>query len=232
MIHTLAIANYRSLLSLTIPLGQLNLITGPNGSGKSNLYRALRLLAETARGGVVNALAREGGLPSTLWAGPEKLSRRMKQGEVPVQGGLRQEAVALKLGFASDDFGYAIDLGYPVPLPYPSAFQLDPEIKREAIWAGPFLRPSNTLLDRRGAMARVKDGRSWRVVAEHLSVFDSVFTQMADPERAPEAMVLRESIRNWRFYDHFRSDREAPARLAPLGTRTPVLSHRRPPAFE
>ncbi|WNL44084.1 AAA family ATPase [Dyella sp. BiH032] len=225
MIHTLAIANYRSLLSLAIPLGQLNLITGPNGSGKSNLYRALRLLAETARGGVVNALAREGGLPSTLWAGPEKLSRRMKQGEVPVQGGPRQEAVALKLGFASDDFGYAIDLGYPVPLPYPSAFQLDPEIKREAIWAGPFLRPSNTLLDRRGAMARVKDGRSWRVVAEHLSVFDSVFTQMADPERAPEAMVLRESIRNWRFYDHFRSDREAPARLAPLGTRTPVLSH-------
>lgn len=41
---------------------QLNLITGPNGSRKSNLYRALRLLAETASGGVVGALAREGGL--------------------------------------------------------------------------------------------------------------------------------------------------------------------------
>lgn len=225
MIHTLAIANYRSLLSLTIPLGQLNLITGPNGSGKSNLYRALRLLAETAHGGVVNALAREGGLSSTLWAGPGTISRRMVSGEVPVQGGGRQGPVALKLGFAGDDFGYAIDLGLPPPPDYPTAFSFDPEIKREAIWAGPFLRTSNTLLDRRGAMARVRDGRSWRVVAEHLSVFDSVFTQMADPERAPEAMMLRESIRNWRFYDHFRSDRDAPARMAPVGTRTPVLSH-------
>ena len=86
MLHTLAVANYRSINSLILPLGRLNLITGANGSGKSNLYRALRLLAETAQGGVVNALAREGGLESSFWAGPEKISRRMLKGEVPVQG--------------------------------------------------------------------------------------------------------------------------------------------------
>ena len=73
MIHTLAIANYRSLRQLVVPLGRLNLILGPNASGKSNLYRALRLLAETAQGGVVSSLAREGGLSSTLWAGPESI---------------------------------------------------------------------------------------------------------------------------------------------------------------
>ena len=77
---TLAVGNYRSLLKLNISLGQLNVVTGPNGVGKSNLYRALRLLAETAQGGVVTALAREGGLASTLWAGPENLSRRMRSG--------------------------------------------------------------------------------------------------------------------------------------------------------
>ncbi|RDS79655.1 ATP-binding protein [Dyella monticola] len=223
MLNTLAIANYRSLRSITLPLGQLNLITGANGSGKSNLYRALRLLAETAHGGVVNALAREGGLPSTLWAGPEHITRRMRQGEVPIQGGPRQEPVALKLGFAGEDFGYAIDLGFPSPPG--GAFALDPEIKCEAIWSGPFLRASNVLVDRRGAMARIKVGRSWRVVAEHLNAFESVFTQMADPERAPEVMTMRESIRAWRFYDHFRSDAAAPARLTQLGTRTPVLNH-------
>ena len=65
MITTLAVDNYRSLFEMVIPLGRLNVITGANGSGKSNLYRALRLLAETAQGGVVNALAREGGLEST-----------------------------------------------------------------------------------------------------------------------------------------------------------------------
>lgn len=225
MLTTLAIANYRSLRSLTLPLGRLNLITGANGSGKSNLYRALRLLAETAHGGVVNALAREGGLSSTLWAGPERISRRMLQGEIPVQGGPRQESVALKLGFAGDDFGYAIDLGFPSPPDAPTAFNLDPEIKREAIWAGPFLRSSNVLVDRHGALAKIKEGRNWRVVAKHLSTFESMFTQLADPERAPEILTMREAIRGWRFYDHFRSDRDAPARLAQLGTRTPVLSH-------
>ena len=78
MIETLAVANYRSLRELIAPLGRLNLITGPNASGKSNLYRALRLLAETAQGGVIAALAREGGLGSTLWAGAETISRGMR----------------------------------------------------------------------------------------------------------------------------------------------------------
>jgi len=53
MLQTLAVENYRSLRSIVIPLGQLNVIQGANGSGKSNLYKALRLLADTATGGVV-----------------------------------------------------------------------------------------------------------------------------------------------------------------------------------
>jgi predicted ATPase len=220
---TLAIANYRSLHHLVLPLTTLNVVTGANGSGKSNLYRALRLLAETAQGGVVQALAREGGLQSALWAGPETLSRRMRAGEVAVQGGPRQATVSLRLGFASDEFGYAIDLGLPTPST--SAFAQDPEIKRECIWAGAFLRPSNLLVDRRASMVRVRDGRDWRVLETHLSAFESVFDQIADPERAPEVMRLREVVRAWRFYDHFRTDADAPARQARLGTRSPVLSH-------
>ncbi|HEU4669625.1 MAG TPA: AAA family ATPase [Dyella sp.] len=223
MLGTLAIAHYRSLRSLVLPLGALTLVTGANGSGKSNLYRALRLLADTAQGRVVNALAREGGLGSTLWAGPEEITRAMRRGEVPVQGGPRREPVALRMGFAGDDFGYAIDLGLPEPSS--SRFASDPQIKTEAIWAGPFLRPANLLVSRRGALARVREGRNWRVLADDLSAFESLFTQVADPERAPEVLRLRETVRGWRFYDHFRSDAEAPARWPQLGTRTPVLSH-------
>lgn len=115
MLKTLAIANYRSLLELTIPLGRLNVITGANACGKSNLYKALRLLAETAKGGVVNALAKEGGLNSTFWAGPEKMSRSMQTGQVPVQGTVRQKRVRLRLGFATEDYGYSIALGLPAP---------------------------------------------------------------------------------------------------------------------
>jgi predicted ATPase len=38
-------------------------------------------------------------------------------------------------------------------------------------------------------------------------------------------LTLRESIRAWRFYDHFRTDLDAPARSAQIGTRTPVLGN-------
>ncbi|MFV9984239.1 MAG: hypothetical protein AB8V03_00020 [Francisella endosymbiont of Hyalomma asiaticum] len=43
-------------------------------------------------------------------------------------------------------------------------------------------------------------------------------------DKTQEIIQLREKIRGWRFYDYFRSDKDAPARLPQLGTHTPVLS--------
>src|SRR5213078_4547908 len=134
MLSTLAISNYRSLRNLVLPIQRLNLITGANGSGKSNVYRALRLLADVAQGRVVSSIAREGGLQSTLWAGPETIARSVRQGEFPVQGTPRRGPVCLRLGFAGDEYNYAIDMG--LPKPGASAFSLDPQIKRECIWHG------------------------------------------------------------------------------------------------
>jgi len=226
MIKTLAIGNYRSLLSLVIPFDNLNLITGENASGKSNLYKALRLLAETAQGNVINSLAHEGGLNSTFWAGPEKISDAMRSGQVAVQGGPKQKLSRLRLGFAGEDFSYSISLGYPVPgYAGTSAFALDPEIKKECIWAGNAYRPASSLVDREGSVIKVRDKRQWQVIAQHASSFESIFSHATDPEKAPEIITLKEQIKGWRFYDHFRSDAEAPSRLPQLGTRTPVLHH-------
>ncbi|CAI8736885.1 putative ATPase [Pseudomonas sp. IT-196MI5] len=223
MLKTLAVANYRSINKLVIPLGRLNLITGPNGSGKSNLYRALRLLAETAQGGVVNALAREGGLNSTFWAGPETITRRMQNGEVPIEASVRRGVKRLRLGFAGDDFSYSIALGLPEPSQ--STFSLDPEIKKECIWSGPLYRPASLLVDRDGPMIRARVGRGWEVLAQHTPIFDSLFDQVGSFRTSPEVLQMREFIRRWRFYDHFRSDADAPVRQPQLGTRTPVLHH-------
>ena len=224
MLQTLAIANYRSLRSLITPLGRLNVITGANGSGKSNLYRALRLLANTSQGGVIASLAREGGLNSTLWAGPEEITRAMRKGTARIEGGPRKDVVSLRLGFASDELSYAIDLGFPTA--NSPSFGLDPAIKRECIWAGERFRPASLLADRRGPVVRVRTREGdWDVLRQDLATFDSMLMQVADANRAPEVLTLRERMRLWRFYDHFRVDADSPARQPQLGTQTPVLAH-------
>lgn len=228
VLRTIAIQGYRSLRDVRLTLGRLTVVTGANGTGKSSLYRSLRLLADTAQGQVVASLAREGGLASTLWAGPETISRAVRMGEHPVQGTARKSPVSLLLGFSSDDFSYLVDLGLP-QRNEASAFNADPEIKRELVWSGETMRPASLLVKRvrQSVLLRSGSGRGseWEEAASGVRSYDSVLTELVDPRRAPELVALREQIRGWRFYDQFRTDAEAPARQPQIGTRTPVLDH-------
>ncbi len=159
-----------------------------------------------------------------MWAGPENLSRDMRAGRVPIEGTIRKQPVRLKLGFAGDDFGYCITMGLPPPSKE-SAFALDPEIKRECIWSGPVCKPDRILVDRSGPLVRARTEKGWQTLAEGLRLFETIFEQIADPNNAPEVLMVREWIRSWRFYDQLRTDLDAPCRIPQLGTRTPVLSH-------
>ncbi len=173
MIRTVAVEGYRSLRDLKLPLGQLNVITGANGSGKSSVYRSLRLLADVAQNEIIASLAREGGLPSTFWAGPETIARSVRQGTHAVEGLASQKVASLKLGFGGDSYGYSIDLGYPQPLKPPLAtmFKLDPHVKRECVWYGPTYRKAAALVDRRNNFVWLSTTRDEEPVmlTQHLS---------------------------------------------------------------
>ncbi|GGM10932.1 AAA family ATPase [Nakamurella endophytica] len=219
MLRTLAVEGYRSLRHLAVPLAPLTIVTGENGSGKSTLYRALSLLAAAAHDGAVAALAREGGIGSALWAGPENGSGRHGG---PTQGTVRRRPVSLRVGFSGDDLGYAIDLGLPTP---PTRFVLDPEIKRESVWAGPVLTPAGELVDRANGAVRIRDDEGrWQQVDHPLRPYESVLGELGDPRGAPELLALRDRLRRWRFYDQLRTDAHAPARTDPIATRTVSLA--------
>src|SRR5437588_1393226 len=209
MLSKVAVHGYRSLRDIVLPLGQLTVVTGANGSGKSSVYRALRLLADCGRGEVIGSLAHEGGLQSARWAGKLAYNR-------PVE---------LELGYAANDFGYAIDLGLPIPAA--SMFDRDPQIKRETVFAGPVLRPASTLVRRAGPLAEKSSdlGRGFDELARGLESHRSVLTEFADPGQLPELAEVRNRLRSWRFYDGFRVDAGAPARQPQVGTRTPTLAN-------
>tara|TARA_B100000678_G_scaffold14471_1_gene11446 strand:- start:20605 stop:21756 length:1152 start_codon:yes stop_codon:yes gene_type:complete len=223
MLITFAVHDYRSLRDIKLPLERLNVITGPNGSGKSSLYRSLQLLAAVGQGRVISALAHEGGLSSTLWAGPETIAASVKRGEHALEGTVRKKRVSLKLGFASEDYGYAIDLGYPIG--GETVFISDPDIKAEVVWAGEVLKRSNVLAQRNGPLVSVlgEDGERASIKTD-LAGYDSMLTFAADPVRTPELVELRERMRGWRFYDQLRTDKTAPCRTPQIGTRTFALS--------
>jgi predicted ATPase len=207
-VRRLYVDGYRSLLDVSVDLGQVSVIVGANGTGKTNLYRALRLLHACAGGVIARAVVLEGGMDSITYAGH-------RRGEPRLQ-------IAADL----DDMTYEIRLA-TVARGGPGkslAFKLDPVVVSEQISVpGPDGR-SVDLVDRAGTTAFVRDDEGSRVAfpaAFHPS--ESVLSQLVHQSQYPELGYVRQALRNMRFHHGLRTDDEAPARQPALGTRTPSV---------
>lgn len=208
----LYVSGYRSIRNIDLSLGAVNVITGPNASGKSNLYRSLNLVMAAACGNLAQMLAREGGMPSALWAGARTKNERSD----------------MTIGVEMEAFEFEMTLGLPAPEPAsksePSFFQLDPQVKREAICYvdGPRHTP---LLERTGAMAWARDADGNRQTYPLTpGGSESVLMVLQEPERFPHVSAVRTAILDWRFYHGFRTDADSPIRTPQVGVRTPVLA--------
>lgn len=223
MLHTFAVANYRSLRDVKLALAPLTVITGANGTGKSNLYRALHLVQHAALGTLASALALEGGIPSVQFAGPSDARNQAKRGHA-IQGTAKRTPLRVSFGFAGDECAYEIALG--LPSPSSSRFSLDPEVKAEFIWQMSPRRRANTWLEREGPRVSMRDRDGQWVTLDYTAPPErAMLGELGEPERFPEVLALRERVRRWRFYDGFRTDAESPLRHPRIGTRTAAMAH-------
>src|SRR6185369_17936470 len=124
-LRELVVQQYRSIRDLRLQLRPVNVLTGPNGCGKSNLYNSMFLLSKAAAGGFARAIAEEGGMPSVLWAGEEK-----------VRYTRRRPPRRVILRVTGNDYSYELQFGLPdsgPPTIHPTEFKLDPRIKEETV---------------------------------------------------------------------------------------------------
>ncbi|HAD8136255.1 TPA_asm: chromosome segregation protein SMC, partial [Salmonella enterica] len=210
MITTLHIQNYRSIREMSLELEQLNIVFGPNGTGKSNIYKAIHLMHSAAQGQFSQALANEGGILKVFWAGKTRSDQ------------LRR----MNLAVETETYEYELQVGFVEKLPYPSQFQLDPVIKEESIWlSGQYRRPSSQLMKRKNQAVFLNNVHHEKVThSGTLYENESVFGQLGEPHLYPEVSQMRESLRNWRFYQEFSVSIGSAMRAPQVGFRSPVLA--------
>src|SRR5262249_8849603 len=158
----------------------------------------------TAGGGFAQAIAHEGGMASVFWAGtrnPRSLTSS------------RRQPVRVVLGVTTDSFSYQLSCGLPPRSPDdPTAFKLDPEVKEEKVWTEMPEKPV-PLFQGAPAGTWIRDASGHRVsYSGELYTSEGILSQLREPHLYPELSTLRMEMGRWRFYHHFRTDRDSPLR--------------------
>ncbi|MGQ3210718.1 MAG: AAA family ATPase [Shinella sp.] len=211
LLRSMSAENYRSLRTIRMDLGRVNLFVGENGAGKSNLYRSLQLVQAAVRGTFAQEIAAEGGMGSALWTG----KRRPNE---PVR--IRLEAELLDEDRAIT-FRYRIEAGLRPPAA--AGFAFEPQVKVEELSIETGRRPV-TMMKRAGPgiMVRNEAGR----MAEHPEqalASETAVALLGDAGHYPEVGTFRRAVSQWRFFHGFRSDRDSALRQPCLAVTAPLL---------
>lgn len=219
VVGRLAIENYRSIRQLAIDLAPLTVITGANGVGKSNLYKGLELLRAAAAGDLSERLAREGGMPSAVWAGQPW--REEKDRAVAARP-LAKGPVRIKLAAEVEDLDYALELG--LPQPSDPALMLDPVVKAERLRSLAARRPV-VMAERKGPslLARNEKGKLEEVTRD-LWIFETALSAVSEPDKHPELDRARRLLSAMRFHHQFRADPDSPLRRPQPAIMTPSVA--------
>lgn len=211
LLRSMSAENYRSLRSIRMDLGQVNLFVGENGAGKSNLYRSLQLVQAAVRGTFAQEIAAEGGMGSALWTG----KRRPNE---PVR--IRLEAELLDEDRAIT-FRYRIEAGLRPPAA--AGFAFEPQVKVEELSIETGRRPV-TMMKRAGPgiMVRNEAGRMVEHPEQALAS-ETAVALLGDAGHYPEIGTFRRAVSQWRFFHGFRSDRDSALRQPCLAVTAPLL---------
>jgi predicted ATPase len=199
---------YRSLANFRLKLAGVTVVTGENGVGKSNVYQALALTQKMAQGNFAAAIAREGGMPSLLWAGDRK----------------KNDPQRLCWELQHTDFQFETECGMISSAPGdPSKFRTDPDMKLEVLRHGG--APGRVMASRKGPAIDLRslDG-SMQTRPLPIHAPESMLSEVRDGIRYPALTAVREILLSWRFYHHFSTGPESPLRHPTIGCWSPVLA--------
>ncbi len=211
MLRAMLAENYRSLRSIRMDLGQVNLFVGENGTGKSNLYRSLQLVQAAARGTLAQEIAAEGGMASALWTGRRRTNEPVR---IRLEAELLDEERAIT-------FRYLIEAGLRPPAA--AGFAFEPQIKTEELSIETGRRPV-TVLKRAGPGITVRNeaGRMEEHPEQALTS-ETALSLLGDAGHYPEIGAFRRAVLQWRFFHGFRTDRDSPLRQPSLSVTAPML---------
>jgi predicted ATPase len=210
-LRSLTVAGYRSLKSIRMEIGDVNVFVGDNGVGKSNLYRALHLAQAAAEGAFAREIAAEGGMAAVLWTGTRKKGRPVR---LSITVELLDEDTAL-------GWRYTIDAGLTPPMG--AGFPFEPQIKEERLSIDQGRRVVDVMKRAgQGLSYRDADGRMQEYPIRLLSS-ETGLAALGGSGLHAEAAIVRDTLARFRFYHGFRSDAGSPLRAASLAVTAPML---------